>query len=279
MAEPVIISYARGLLSRVPRRPRGHRRRDPGRPRGRRHLRRRRPGPGNDDGCPDITQVASGSANPLKYERLVDLVQDWFTEHPLYDSEGQPISVPRVGLPRPRRGRGPAAPVHRRCSPPAERCSSTLPLRGKQAAVVGQLEEKRELAERALTYVELYGAYTECEAIYGVDAPARPARVPRRTEDQRDFGCDPRVIDWAHYVHEIHLPSVVKQARVRTDGSKGAGESRVHPPAPPGAVPAAPDGRVRPREHAHRVERRHLLRLAGHPAADPGGQAARSPPG
>ena len=37
---------------------------------------------------------------------------------------------------------------------------------------------------------------------------------------------DPRVIEWARYVDQIHLPSVVKQARVRTDGAKGAGESR-----------------------------------------------------
>ena len=26
--------------------------------------------------------------------RLVDLVSGWFTEHPLYDTEGQPIVVP-----------------------------------------------------------------------------------------------------------------------------------------------------------------------------------------
>ncbi len=37
---------------------------------------------------------------------------------------------------------------------------------------------------------------------------------------------DPRIVDWTHYVHQIHLPSVVEHARVRTDGKKGRGESR-----------------------------------------------------
>ena len=44
--------------------------------------------------APEIVQVASGSTNPQRDRQLVDLVQSWFTENPLYDSEGQPIVVP-----------------------------------------------------------------------------------------------------------------------------------------------------------------------------------------
>ena len=50
------------------------------------------------DDAPAITQVASGSANPLKYERLVDLVQRWFSDHPLYDTDGQPIEREASGF-------------------------------------------------------------------------------------------------------------------------------------------------------------------------------------
>ena len=46
------------------------------------------------------------------------------------------------------------------------------------AAWSAKVEEQRDTVSRALTYVELYGAYTACEAIYGVDnlldAPAEP---------------------------------------------------------------------------------------------------------
>ena len=45
-------------------------------------------------------------------------------------------------------------------------------------------------------------------------------------EDQREFGFDPRVIDWTHYVREVHLPSVVEHSRVRTTAGRAAQESR-----------------------------------------------------
>ncbi|HEU5150892.1 MAG TPA: HAD-IB family hydrolase [Iamia sp.] len=224
MAEPVILSYARGLLSQFPGVPEGTVDVIPvdlvvgaicavaAR------------GPVNEDGTPDVTQVASGSSNPLKFQTMVDLVSEWFTEHPLYDRDGQPISVPEFAFP----GRGRVEGELRRARKvlgTTEKVLAALPLRGKQAQWAAGIEEKKELVDRATAYVTLYGSYTECEAIYGVDrllalheALAEP--------DQRDFGCDPRIVDWAHYVREIHLPSVVKHGRVRTDGAKGSSESR-----------------------------------------------------
>ena len=47
------------------------------------------------DGAPDVFHVASGARNPLRYRQLVDLVRGWFLEHPLIDTEGQPIVVER----------------------------------------------------------------------------------------------------------------------------------------------------------------------------------------
>jgi HAD superfamily hydrolase (TIGR01490 family) len=224
MAEPVIISYARGLLKEFPGVPEGTVDVIPvdlvvgaicavaAR------------GPINEDGSPDVTQVASGSANPLKYERLVELVQDWFAEHPLYDNQGQPISAGEWGY----TSRGGVQRQLRRTVDlltKADRAVHSLPLRGAQARWSSQLDEKREMAERALTYVELYGAYSACEAIYGVEHLVA-LHDSLDADDRRDFALDPRVIEWTTYVNDIHLPSVVKQARVRTDGSKGATESR-----------------------------------------------------
>jgi HAD superfamily hydrolase (TIGR01490 family) len=96
----------------------------------------------------------------------------------------------------------------------AERTLQSLPLRGKQADLSARLEERRDEVERALSYVELYGAYTETEAIFSVDRlielfESLPA------EDQRDFCFDPAVIDWPHFCHDVYLPSVVAHARVR----------------------------------------------------------------
>ncbi len=226
MAEPVIISYARGLLREFPGVPEGvvdvipvdlvvgaicavaAR------------------GPGNADGSPDVTQVASGSSNPLKYQRLVDLVRSWFGEHPLYDTAGQPITVPDWSFPGRGRVQG-QLERSRKLLGRAEQVLQALPLRGDQAELSARVEEKRELADRALTYVTLYGAYTECEATFAVDRLlALDAAMDH--SDRQTFVLDPRVIDWGRYVHEVHLPSVVAHARVRTEPGRAGGEERAH---------------------------------------------------
>ena len=222
MAEPVIISYARGLLKQFPGVPEGTVDVIPVDLVVAAIIDAAAGGP--PEGEPDIVQVASGSANPLRYRNLVELVQGWFTEHPLYDSAGQPIVVPEWSFP----GRGRVQRQLERARSTIDRAEKTLqalPLRGKQAEWSARLETRREEAERALAYVELYGAYAECEAIYGVDRLL--ARWNRLDDaDQLAFCFDPRVIDWTTYVRTIHLPSVVQHARVRTTPGGRTGEDR-----------------------------------------------------
>ena len=215
MAEPVILSYARGLLKEFP---------------------------GVAEGTIDvipvdlvvaaiitvaalgpeqaapITQVASGGINPLKYKTLVDNVSGWFTEHPLYDNEGQPIVVPEWQFPA--RGRVKEQLQHAKTlMDRTEKVLHTLPLRGKQAAWAATLEERKVEIDRAFQYVLLYGLYTECEAIYQVDRLMEMWEGLSRA-DREAFNFDPRSVDWPHYVHEIHLPSIVQHSRAKTHPGK-----------------------------------------------------------
>ena len=50
----------------------------------------------------------------------------------------------------------------------AENGLHKLPIRGNQAMVVADLEEKRNELDKAMEYITLYGKYVECEAIYDV---------------------------------------------------------------------------------------------------------------
>ncbi|HUP70546.1 MAG TPA: HAD-IB family phosphatase [Acidimicrobiales bacterium] len=216
MAEPVIISYGRGLLKQFP-----------GIPEGVVDVipvdlvvaaliavAARGPAPTG----PDVFQVASGDRNPLRYRRLVNLVHTWFRENPLYDTAGQPIVVPEWSFPA--RGRVQRQLVRAtRALSAAERVVSALPIRGKQAEMSSKFEERRSEAERALGYVQLYGAYAETEAVFAVDRLVAlwDAQTP---EDQAMFGFDPAVIDWAHYVRNVHLPSIVSNSRVRTTAGR-----------------------------------------------------------
>jgi HAD superfamily hydrolase (TIGR01490 family) len=215
MAEPVIISYARGLLKEFPGVPEGTVDVIPVDLVVAAIIAVAALGP---DAAPPITQVASGSANPLKYRTLVDNVRAWFTANPLYDPDGQPIVVPEWSFP----GRGRVQGQLNRAKSAitrAEHVLQALPLRGKQASFTARLEEKRNEVERALEYVELYGLYAECEAEYQVDHLL--GMWDRLDPADRDRFCfDPRVIDWPAYVSTVHLPSVVEHARVKTTPGK-----------------------------------------------------------
>ncbi|MBV9040114.1 MAG: HAD-IB family phosphatase [Acidimicrobiia bacterium] len=222
MAEPVIISYGRGLLAEFPGLPEG--------------IVDVIPvdlvvaaiiavaARGADEAGPSVYQVASGSRNPLRYRRLVDLVRQWFRDHPIYDSQGQPIDVPEWSFP----GRGRVQGQLQRLSKAlglVERAVTQLPVRGRQAELSARVEERKATVDRAMGYVELYGAYAETEAVFRVDR-LLALWATLDSEDQQAFTFDPGVIDWTSYVQDVHLPSVVTHARVRTTPGRRTGPSR-----------------------------------------------------
>ncbi|MEM7142007.1 MAG: HAD-IB family hydrolase [Actinomycetota bacterium] len=216
MAEPVIAAYARGLLVEFPGVPEGTIDVIPVDLVVATILAVAARGPEFDDRgehVPDVVQIASGAANPLKYGQLVDLVQAWFTIRPVYDEYNQPISIPDWSFP----GRGRVSKQLRRARRAlntGERVLDALPLRGKQADIGARLEERKEQLERAGGYVELYGAYAECEAIYQLDRLYR-LQGSLDAADRAEFTMDPIAVDWPTYINEIQLPSTVKQARLK----------------------------------------------------------------
>ena len=223
MADPIIISYARGLLKEFPGIPEG--------------IVDVIPvdlvvaaiidvaAVGPAPGAPSVYQVASGSRNPLRYGQLVDHVRTFFTATPIHDSEGQPIEVPEWSFP----GRGRVQAQLKRAErllSAGERVLQALPVRGSQADLAARLEERRDQVERALEYVELYGHYTETEAIFQVDRLlALHQSLPE--EDRRDFGCDPAVVSWSDYIKGTYLPAVVEHSRVKMTPGKKTGLTRV----------------------------------------------------
>ncbi len=222
MAEPVIISYGRGLLKEFPGIPEGVLDVIPADLVTAAILAVAARGP--DPAGPDVVQVASGARNPLRYRRLVDLVQEWFWAHPLYDAEGQPIVGPEWSFP----GRGRVQRQLQRATrvlSAAERVATALPIRGRTAEFPGHLENRRSQAERALGYVQLYGAYTEVEAVFAVDR-LMALWDSLDEADRREFCFDPATIDWRRYVQDIHLPAIVATARVRTTPGGKTGANR-----------------------------------------------------
>ena len=200
----------------VPRRARGRRRRHPGRPRRRRHDRRRRPRPAQRrTGRPTSPRSRPAASTRCATAASSTSVQTYFTEHPIYDREGPPIVVPEWTFPGRGRVQGQLETAQK--ADGRRREGAPRPAAAGQAGrALGQARGARgPTSTGPRIYVELYGAYVECEAVYGVDRLlALFQSLP--PADQAAFGFDPRVIDWDHYATEIHLPSVVEHARVRT---------------------------------------------------------------
>ncbi len=223
MAEPVFISYARGLLSQFPGVPEGTVDVVPVDFVVATIIAVCAAGPDTDD-TPSVYQIASGARNPLRYGMLVELTREWFTEHPLYDHRGQPIVVPKWQFP----GRGKVQGQLRRAVKlltTAEKLANQLPVRGERAELVSRVEERRSQAERALEYVELYGAYAETEARFRIDRTLALSDA-LDPADRAEFCFDPATLDWKHYVQDVHLPSIVEHARVRTSPGKRTLASR-----------------------------------------------------
>ena len=224
MAEPVIISFARGLLKQFPGIPEGVVDVIPVDLVVAAILAMAAAGP--PAGGPEVFHVATGARNPLRYQRLVDLVREYFDEHPLYDSHGQPIVTRTWSFPE--RGKV-QRQVQRakRTLDVAERVLSTLPVRGRAAELSARLEERRGQAERALEYVQLYGAYAETEAIFD-DRRLAQLWAGVDPADRDRFCFDTTTVDWRHYVQEVHLPSVIDHARVRTTSRRRAAPDLRH---------------------------------------------------
>ena len=222
MADPVIISYARGLLKEFPGVPEGIVDVIPVDLVSAAIIAVAAKGPEPDI---EIVQVASGSPEPaaLPPPRRPGAATGSSSTRST-TPRASPSSCAKWSFP----GRGRVQGQLQRAQKTLERVEGVLgqlPLRGKQAEWSASLEAKREEAEQALGYVELYGAYAECEAVYGLDR-LLALWDAQSAEDQRDFCFDPRVIEWDSFTTEIFLPSVVIQARVRTTPGGRTGPTR-----------------------------------------------------
>ena len=215
---------------------------------------------------PDVFQVASGSRNPLHYRRLVDLVRTWFSEHPLYDTHGQPIVVPEWSFPgrgrvqRQLAARHQAARLGReggaqRCPCAASRPTCRAGSRSGGARPTGRSATssctaptpRREAVFRVDRLLELFDSLDDGRQDHVRLRPRSPSTGTSTSTT-------------------VHLPSIVAHARVRTSSVKSKTPTREERGRRGGPLARPPHGGVRPGEHAHRVERGRVVRLAGHPA-------------
>ncbi len=172
---------------------------------------------------PEIFQVASGAVNPLRFKVLTETTMQWFQDHPVYDSKGHPTASTQWRFAG---ASGLEEQLNRAMSlfNTVDKVVHRLPMRGRNEFTI-QLAQRRASLEQIRDYVLLYGAYGKCEARYEIDRTIGLwESLP--PADRERFGFDPRVIDWASYIADVHLPTVIAQARVKTTPQPRVGPSR-----------------------------------------------------
>lgn len=225
MAEPVIIGFGRGLLTDFPGTPEGILDTIPVDLVVATIIAVAGTGP-NEDGSVNVFQSTSGAENPFRMGQFHAWTTEFFRANPIYDDYDQPIAPPRWTFP----DKDKITTQLYRTRTGLERASQLmrlLPVRGKRAQIAADIDERKEHLEQAIGYVDLYGKYVVCEALYHCDNTLA-LHASLTTEDQATFQMDPKIIDWRHYSVDIHLPSVLEQGRVKTapSGKKGAAFGR-----------------------------------------------------
>ncbi len=220
MAEPLIISFAKGELDTFPGYPEGVIDVIPVDMVAAAIIAVAAQGPPT---APEVFQVASGNVNPLRFDVLVRCVMSYFRDNPVYDQKGHPTSTTSwnyAGSVELTDKLDRALGLLRR----AENFVSHLPMRGKGRLAL-KLHDRCEQLAQLVEYTQLYGAYGRCEALYGIDRTlALFSQLP--AADRSAFNFDPRSIDWPTYITGTHLPSVVVQSRVKTTRQARGGRSR-----------------------------------------------------
>lgn len=166
------------------------------------------------DAQPRVYHAASGSRNPLRFRRIVDEADRFFTEHPLRDRYGQAIGTPSWTFPT-RQELSARARTAKRFVEAAQWAVERLPLGAGVSQLSDQLNAERERLDRGLNLIQLYGVYTEVDSIFDTrHVTALWEKTP--PAEQKTFPFDPALYDWSHYFQDVHFPTVVRMSRAET---------------------------------------------------------------
>ncbi|MGH3471090.1 MAG: HAD-IB family hydrolase [Nocardioidaceae bacterium] len=217
MAEPLILAYGRGELPEFPASadstvdivPVDHvvaaivaalgERPEPGRPR--------------------WLHVSSGARNPLTFNRLYAIVRDYFDHHPFEVGDRGAARLPEWRFPG-------AQAVERllvtseRAHKMADYLVTHAPRADRTRDMARKLEQQRRRLEFLRRYIDLYREYAQAEMRFS-DAGTVALYQRLHPDDQRDFEFDTAVVDWGHYIGEVHCPAVTAPIRRFDESRRG----------------------------------------------------------
>jgi fatty acyl-CoA reductase len=164
-------------------------------------------------GMPAVYHVTTGARNPLRFRGLFENVRDYFRANPLHDAAGAPIPVSDWEFPTSHR-EGRRLALLERALGTALSIVESGPATRRTRDVAERLDDTRDKVRRARGLAELYGVYTEMDAVFD-DSNTRALDTARPAAERAQFPFDIAGIDWSEYLQAQHFPAVIELARMR----------------------------------------------------------------
>ncbi len=192
-------------------------------------------------GTAEYFQVSSGDRNPLTFRELYGHVRAYFDEHPFAAGDRGATRLPDWRFPG-------AQAVERLLSTSerayrvADRAVGLAPRSDRVRDVARRLDRQGRRLEFLRRYLDLYREYASAELRFS-DAHTWALHRSLSPADRATFAFDTAVIDWGHYLREVHCPAVTKPIRdldeLRAARKKAPGASGL-----PTLAPAAPEKQI-----------------------------------
>ncbi|MDQ6751250.1 MAG: HAD-IB family hydrolase, partial [Actinomycetota bacterium] len=149
--------------------------------------------------------VVTGTRNPLTIDEASELITDYFRERPLSDEDGLPVDVPQWRFQSRRRVASALDRGERALSAGRWLLDRAPVPRAHEAE--RRLHRERRALERLRRLTEVYGPYVELDCLFD-DRHARELEGLLADVDRDEFDFDPARMHWPTYFQEIHLPAL-----------------------------------------------------------------------
>ncbi|MGH3412052.1 MAG: HAD-IB family hydrolase [Marmoricola sp.] len=162
-------------------------------------------------GAPAYFHISSSARNPLIFQQFHACARRYFDEHPFDSGDRGVVRLPDWGFPG-------AQAVERllstgeRAHRVADRVVTLAPRSHRTRELARRLDRQGRRLEFLRRYFDLYREYAEADLRFD-DANTLALHRDLDTEDRERFGFDTAVIDWDHYLTEVHCPAVTAPIR------------------------------------------------------------------
>ncbi|MBO0890971.1 MAG: HAD-IB family phosphatase [Acidothermales bacterium] len=172
--------------------------------------------------------ASSGSRNPLTFQGLVEHVKSYFERHPFEGTDGR--GAPRLPSWSWPGGEGAERLLRtgERLTSLADKVVTRLPRSDRvrrMASDVGRQSRRLEFLRR---YMDLYRPYAECELEFR-DDKTMALFTALSPDDRERFAFDTSVVDWKHYIVDVHCPSITKPIRALDAARRRRGSATAKP--------------------------------------------------